>query len=190
MIVSTSGTPSVSISGGGLTWNSRGTQANGASGKVWAFYAVASSVLTSTAVTANLAPSQKFVLIAFGISGVNTSSPFDSNLGTVAKTTGSSSTASVSLTTASVNDFLIGALFVANNPTVTLGAEFSTVATTTYGTQLTGVGEYKNAPASGAQTIAFSLSSSNWQWAIIGDAVVPLSAELFPYQPTQPLPLG
>lgn len=174
--VSTLSIPTVTISGGGLTWNSRGSQANGVTGKVSTFYAVASSALSSASITATLGSSQRFVIIAFGISGTNTANPFDPNLSTVKTSTGTASTASVSLTTTSNNDFLIGALYVSNNPTVTLGSGFSTIASTTSSTLITGAAEHKDGISAGAQTVSYSLSSSTWTWAIIGDAIVPATS--------------
>jgi hypothetical protein len=176
--VSTSSTPTVTVSGGGLTWNLRGSKVNGVTGKVWTFYAVSSGPLSSASIKATLGSSQRFVIIAFGISGVNTTSPFDPNLSIVASSSGSSSTASVSLTTTSTNDLLIGALYVNYNPAVTAGSGFSTIATNLYSTYVTGAAESHSAAQSGVQNVAFSLSSSSWAWAIIGDAFVPATVAL------------
>jgi hypothetical protein len=176
VVVSTSSTPTVTMTGGGLSWNLRGSQANGGAGKVWTFYAVSPSILSSATITANLGASQRFVLIAFGISGANTATPFDPNLGSVASSTGTISTASVSFTTTTTNDFVIGALYVNNNPTVTSGSGFSTIAITRYSNQVTGAAENKDGTPAGAQTVSYSLSSSSWAWAIIGDAVVPATS--------------
>ncbi len=172
VVVSTSSTPSVSISGAGLSWNLRGSIVNGRTGAVWTFYSISPSTLSSATITATLDSKQKFVILAFAVSGVNTSAPFDPNLGTVAMSTGSYSQPSVSFTTNFANDFLIGALYLNNNPTVTPSLGFSTIAVSNFANQVTGVAESENSESAGVQIAAFSLSSSN-SWAIIGDALVP-----------------
>jgi len=169
--------PTVSISGSGLTWYLRGSVANGGSGKVMTFYATSPNVLSSSAITANVSPSNKFTLIAFGISGANTASPFDPNLTNVVTKTGSSSTPSWTVTTSSTNTFLIGALYVHDIPTVTQGTGFSLIDSEYSSTNVRGAAEYDNAVASGINTVSFSLSASK-SWALICDAIVPSTSTL------------
>ena len=167
-------TATATISGGGLTWYSRGSRAVGTTGQIYTFYAIASSTLSAASITATLSTNRRFVLTAFAISGANTVSPFDSSLTTPASASGTSTTPSVTFTTSQTNDFIISTAFVNNNPTITLGTDYTLIANTAQSTQMRGVTEYKTGSDSGSQTSGYSLSNSN-AWAIIGDAVVPAS---------------
>jgi len=169
------GTGTATISGGGLTWISRGSTAVGTTGQVKTFYAISSGTLSSASITATLSTSRRFVISAIGISGADTTSPFDPNLSTPAMSTGTSTNPSVSFTTTKSNDMVIGAAFINNNPTVNVGAAFNSIAITTSGSTMFGANEYKNGASSGSQTVSFSLSTSN-AWALIGDALVPATA--------------
>jgi hypothetical protein len=174
-VVATTSTPSVSISGADLSWQNRGSKANGGAGKVWTFYAISPDPLSSATITASLGNKQNFAMVVFGVSGIDTDSPFDPNLSSVVSSSGSSSTPSVSLTTSLDNDFIIGALFVDNNPTVTAGSGYTKIASKAYSNQVTAAAEYDNAESAGSKTVSYSLSSHSWAWALIGDALVKTS---------------
>ncbi len=155
----------------GLTFTSRGAINNAENGKVWAWYAVSSSTF-SGAISVTASTSTRFVLTAFGVSGANSATPFDSSLISNGTTlTGTSTSALVTVNPSSSNDFIIGAAYVNNNPTVTVGSGFTSIFNTASGT-MQGASEYKNSAASGSQTVSFALSTSQ-AWAMIGDAITP-----------------
>lgn len=177
-IKSTTRTPT--ISGGGLTWNSRGSaveSGTGAVGGVYAFWAASSTALNAATITANLGSGANvvFVLTAFGISGADTLNPIDSSMSRIGNGTGNNALATVTLNPSGINDFIIGAAFVNNNPTISTGSGFTSIANTASGSSMHGVTEYKNWVASGSQTASFSFSTSQ-HWAMIADAIVPASS--------------
>ena len=95
--------PITSISGAGLTWNFIASGGTGiAAIEIW--YAIASSALSSQTITVTQTASGFITVDAFGISGANTSSPFDANASTPA--TGTTATLTVSTDTA--DTFIIG----------------------------------------------------------------------------------
>lgn len=172
VVVATQSTPTVNVSGSGLTWQTRASIANGGIGKLWTFYAIAPTPLSSSAITATLSASQKFVIIAFGVSGVNTAQPFD--VDNPATASGNDKAPTVTLTKSSTNDLVIGSVYVNNIATVTAGTEFSTIAAVSSTTSTLGACESLNSPSPGLQTVGYSLNAKK-TWAIIGDAIVPAS---------------
>jgi hypothetical protein len=175
VIVATDTTPTVSISGSSLTWHTRGSLANGANGKIWAFYATANNVLSSASITASLSTYHRFTVIAFAVSGVNTAAPFDPNLGSFVTKTGFSNSPSQSVTTTGTNDFLIGAIYADNAPTITVDSGFTLIDSEYSSTSLRSAVEYKNAVDAGTNSVSFSLGSYSY-YALIGDALVPSSS--------------
>jgi hypothetical protein len=174
--VAIKGTQTASVSGAGLTWSQRGLIST-TYGKIYAFYAVSAGLLSAATISTTLSSSVRFVITAFGVSGVNTTAPFDPNLGSPATATGTSLTPTVTFTTTSTNDFIIGAAFINNNPTITNRAGFTTIMTLTSGTSMNSASEYQNGANAGSKTASFTLSGSQ-NWAIIGDALVPLTIPL------------
>lgn len=159
----------------GLTFTSRGAATNSIYGKIWVFYATSTTVFSGS-ISVTLSRSNRFVLTAFGISGANTTNPFDPNVNTVATEDGYSKTPSVTINPSQKNNFIIGAAYIycsgGKNPTVTAGNSFTIIANTAIKNFLCGVSEYKNWANSGSQQVGFSLSESQ-RWAIIADAIVP-----------------
>ena len=172
--VATNSNPSIAISGGGLAWNSRATAFTG-NGQVETFYAVASGTLSSASITTTLGASQPAVILAFGISGANTVSPFDATAQTAV---GNNNNPSVTVSPSGSNDFLIGALYLKSNPALSAGTGFTLLTSAADGNHLTGAADVMSAAPSGSQSVSFSYTGGSQQWAIIGDAVKPASATL------------
>lgn len=164
----------VTISGAGLTWISRGS-ATASTGKVHTFYAISPNALSVVSITATISGREYFVLTAFGISGVDTANPFDSNLLTPVSGSGNSNSPSVSFTTVSNNDLIIGAAYINGTPP-TVGTGYTEIAMLSSGSQLVGATEYKNAVEPCSPKVLFSMGTSINFWAVIGDAVVPSSS--------------
>jgi hypothetical protein len=174
VLVSARGESDVSVSGAGLSWNLRGSSASGEIGKLWAFYAISPYKLTSAAITAQRQAAQEFAIVAFGISGANTSAPFDANLANPKTASGTGADASASFESASKNDLLIGALLVNNNQTATSNPDFR-VIDCLGSSNVSGAAVYMDASAVGAHTLSYQLSPGS-AWAMIGDAIVPQEA--------------
>ena len=143
-------TAAPTISGGGLTWIQRAVT-NSGTDYVYIFYAIASSPVSSATITITSnfggAPASYVSGIVFGISGANTSSPWDAG-GPVYGTT----SASLSITTVNANTFLIGYWASANNNSYTLGSGFSALDIN----NVYQVGEYKIVSSIGAQTVSIT----------------------------------
>jgi hypothetical protein len=95
----------------GLTWNLQAVAGTGGD-LLYQYYAVAPNALSADAISVNFAGTASFVdLNAFGISGANTSSPFDNT-----SIPGTSDSSTVSVTTSNANDLILAAyrLFPAN----------------------------------------------------------------------------
>jgi hypothetical protein len=104
------GAPTVSsVSGGGLTWTRRSQAIGNSSVTLEVWYAVAASPLTSVTITATTSANfDNGGIIAFGITGCNTASPWDSNASLPAKHSYSSAvTPSATISTTFANDFLM-----------------------------------------------------------------------------------
>lgn len=97
----------------GLTWTKRTATANFGGSTSGEWYAVSTGVLTADTITVNYSAAGGGRTEAFGVSGANTSAPFDSNASFPAKTGSGSSVTTLStgaLTTNHANDLLIGNL--------------------------------------------------------------------------------
>jgi hypothetical protein len=166
-----------SISGRGLTWQLRGTAGSTAAGIVYTYYAIASSPLTAAPITVQISSNEYIVLTAFGVSGIDTTNPFDSGLSQVpAAIVGAGATASASFNAKTKNDFIIGAIIVDGTIVNSItGAGFTTISKLSSGIK-TGATEYQNGGNSGIRTVTFSLLGTGSAWALIGDALVPASA--------------
>ncbi len=150
--------------------------------EVW--YAIASSPLSSLAITVTLSgATDDCSIIAFGISGANTASPWDPNVSVPAGATGS--TASIptasGVSTTDANDMILGFAGVltagdASFPTETAGSGFSLVTTPVDGG---GVGgseaslEYKVVSATqSSSTVTFGTTTdSSDRWIMEADAI-------------------
>ncbi|MDE1860637.1 MAG: hypothetical protein KGH72_02860 [Candidatus Micrarchaeota archaeon] len=98
----------------GLTWQKRSavTQASDINGyyndlEVW--YAIASNPLSNDAITAHLSGTiNEGTIIAFGVSGANTTSPWDTNALLPVTTSNSAGPAEIYISTSNANDILLG----------------------------------------------------------------------------------
>lgn len=99
---------STTVSGGSLTWHQRACSASGPTcgstpvSQIEEWYAIASSTLSSATITAANTGTTYLEVGVYGISGANTSSPFDGN----ASIPGSSATTPVTVSTSNANDFI------------------------------------------------------------------------------------
>ncbi|HUI01268.1 MAG TPA: hypothetical protein VLX56_06530, partial [Nitrososphaerales archaeon] len=176
---------------GGHSWTHRASESGNPSVEVEEWYTTASSPLSSDSITVTWSGAGDNTFSAFGISGVNTASPFDSNGALPAKSTGTSTTPSVTVSTSNANDMVFGLL--ANEHT-----SAAVCHTETDGTGFTDTGATQCATGGSASqnndqeyevvsstqtnlAIPFTTSSggSN-QWAMIGDAVVAGSGSATP----------
>jgi hypothetical protein len=159
-----------SVTSTGLTWNRRANATYTGTGgvRVETWWAVSSSS-GSISITITLNASSSAAAVAFGISGANTTSPFD---GTYATNTGSGSPAKASKTTTNADDFIIGAIGVNSNPsiTVTRGSGFTLILTQASDNTRETSDQYCTASATGTYTPSYSYLSGN-NWAMIVDAI-------------------
>jgi hypothetical protein len=167
VVVSTGSSHTATISGGGLTWAQRGANvAISGSRTLQAFWASKTSIGAIT-ITVSLSGSSSSSVVAFAVSGANTASPFD--VATPSSSTGNSGTASTTISTTNA-DFIIGAVGIRNNPTLTKGTGFTDIGSVTSVDPETAA-EYKTVTT--AQTnlsVSYTLGASN-NWAIIADAI-------------------
>ncbi len=164
----------------GLTFTLRKAVANFVSPNYFAdveeWYAITSSTFSNT-ITVTTTGSFRFTVIAFGISGANTASPFDPNAGANPTASGASSTPSVTQSTSNANDILITGLAVSQTPgTVTTFptgyTNIANVATGGSGSQARGVSDYDVVSAiRSSSAVSYVLSSSTNSWAMLGDAI-------------------
>jgi hypothetical protein len=157
-------------SSGTSTWTRRAYITADGSHYIETWYATRPSAGTTTiTITLSSDTSTNCAAVAFGISGADTTSPFDGNAQTA---TGNSASASVSITTNNANEFIIGALGVENTNLLTTGSGFTLIRTQTVGTSRQTSDEYMTASATGTYTARYSWSASAY-WGIIADAIKP-----------------
>src|SRR5437899_2530251 len=158
----------------GLTFTLR--KSAGTTPKFATYYAIASSPLSAVSITATASGASYVIMNAFGVSGANTASPFDSNAAIPASNTGTGNSHSVTISTSNANDFLIGAVGI-DDPT-----DACSTATALGGfTKITdkgnvlrwGASEYKivSATQTSLSVTMSSNCSSSSTWVMIGDAV-------------------
>ncbi len=172
-VITANGTTASVSDAAGLTWTQRLLATNTAN--TYEFYAISANALSADSITVTLSATDNAVIVAFGVSGASTSSPFDGN-GTTA--TGSGTAVSGSYTTANNGDFLIGIVGVYNaTDTITAGSGFTIIQQTniakTRGKLRATLGdEYEVLSTTGSQTVSATLSASN-SWMLLIDAVSP-----------------
>ena len=172
--VSSGSPPKVSsISSPHVSWKSsaRGTGGDGTTDyEEW--YGIASSALSSETITVHLSgsPADDSTIVAFGISGANTASPFDSHSGLPAWASGSGGSPSVSISTSNANDFIFG-VEVRGCPSAN-GAHYSTIASDGCSANYTDVYAEYQIVSSAKSSLAVNWGSTASYWDIMGDAVV------------------
>lgn len=155
-----------------LTWTQRASILFSSTRHLETWYSIWSSSGTIT-ITITMTGTSNAAGVAFGISGANTLSPFDTNQAIPNSAAGTAgTTATVTISTSNTADFLIGALGVQGTPALTIGTGFTLILTQASSTTRETSDEYQRVSA--AQTnLAVSYSWTGAQdWAIIGDAVV------------------
>src|SRR6266702_4556716 len=91
-----------------LNWTPRVSQKGPSDVQIFSYYAIADTVLSAENVTFGLSSAAIGTdCIVFGVSGANTSAPFDSNPGVPNSNYGTSTTTSLTYSTSDPNDFLI-----------------------------------------------------------------------------------
>ncbi|UCE81058.1 MAG: hypothetical protein JSV94_01085 [Methanobacteriota archaeon] len=172
-IIGTDSVSSVTNSGTALTWSQRGALTDGSDERIETWWAIAPTADTRD-ITVSFASSNTFIVVAFGISGVNTDEPFDPNLGSPVTGSGSGTTQSVTLSTVNPNDLLIGAIAVkvpsGGAPAPSAGTGYTTIQSTNE-TTLGGAAEYKQVTSPQTSTTIDFSTSTSVTWAMIGDAV-------------------
>ena len=137
------------------------------------YYAIWSSSGSIT-ITLNLNSETHWVATAFGISNVNTASPFDGSAGewtNKGSTSGSGGTASVTgVSTSNANDFIIGALGVSSTPTASVVSPFELITAGSASRVASDEYETVSAKQSGL-SVSYSLGSSSSNWGMVVDAV-------------------
>lgn len=113
------------VSGAGLTWHKRATVLNDPV-QSWEFYAIAAAPLAAAAITVTWPGGGGFYgCFVFGVSGANTSSPFDGSPVTdAAKASGTYT----SISTTNPKDFIFGFLGMVNNDSPIAGAGWTQIA--------------------------------------------------------------
>jgi hypothetical protein len=176
-VTTSSGTPGTpSISGGGITFNSRNTgSTTGATAAE--FWGGVSTTITSQTVsdTVSGGTTPNIAMVVFTVTGADTSAPFDPSLGTPpVAASGTTGTPTVSFATTGTDDFLIGLVGMAATVTQTAGASCTTsctlIATASTAAQ-SGAAEYATTTASATQTLDFGATVTA-AWVMLGDALV------------------
>lgn len=164
----------------GNTWTKRvsGTSVGGGfdcDAELWSTTWASHGTVTIT-VTVTPSNASAIALVAWGVSGGNTSA-FDGNGSVPASATGSGATASTTMSTNNANDLLITAVMYRGNPTLTVGGSFLEIDdgngnTGAAGTSVTIDASYL-VVSSTQSSLGLSYTSSNaFNWNIFGDAVM------------------
>ena len=158
-----------------LTWNMRGTVTSASGGEMECWYAVSSGALSSDTITFS-APGNSAGLNAevFSVSGANTVSPFDPNLGSAvsAVSTSSGTSSTVSITTTNGNDLIVGMVGLSglsSGNSISAGNSFTLLDSTVH-SSATMADEYQSvSTAQSGLGVGFTWSSSS-AWVTMADA--------------------
>ncbi len=152
-----------------MTWTQRNLVTNTAN--VYEYYAVCPVAVSNEAITVNLKIKDNGIIVAFSVTGADTTAIFD---GAGVTGTGSSTTPSLSYTTANSSDFLFGIVGVYNDATTgTVGSGFTIIQNIASGSAKaagTLFTEYEISGAAGSYTVNATIASSG-AWAMIVDAI-------------------
>lgn len=156
----------------GLTWNVR--RVSGSQAALTVYYAIATSALSSDTIKASLSSSSETLqMMAFGVSGANTASPFDPGVSSECMNHGAvpaGGTVSCSITTTHANDMVIGFGEEVQAGGLRAGSGYTQITSAT----VSGIGavEYSIVTSSGSQTISWTNSASSGQTiGVTGDAI-------------------
>ncbi len=159
-----------------LTWTRRVSLPFSTNRHAETWYATWSSSGTIS-ITVTLSGAASAAGVAYGITGANTASPFDTNAAVPSTASAlSGNSASVTISTSSANDMIIGALGVQGNPTLSTGAGLTLVLTQPAGTggnAIEASDEYQIVSATQTNlVVGYSWSGAPEDWGIIADAFV------------------
>jgi hypothetical protein len=165
----------------GLIWNHRATVAHGTQ-ITYTYYAIASSALISDTITVHLTATAYLQVVAFGVSGANTGSPFDPNGALPAANTGSSgTTGGATISTSNADDLLIviGA-WAEGGASATCPSGFNLISMSATTASTPTCTEVVSSTVS-SQSYGIVYSGGSSQWNSIGDAIQ--QATVAPAQP-------
>ena len=169
----------VTISGGGLTWNSRISRFGRQTSHGQSFYAIANTTLSNINIWADWGAGNYGSLAVVSIAGANTTTPFDSNAAVPLTVSGSNSVDGVAsgvMSTTSADDILIGMLGsnTSGNATAASGWTQLTI-NSNIGGQSTGTEYLIVAAAQTNAPISFTNVAAQ-NWVLAGDAIVQATA--------------
>lgn len=175
----TTGGPVTSVTASGLTFSPHASAYNSASG-VERWTAVASGTLSSETITVNTTSSGVLIVVVFGVSGANTSSPWQVSAVTGENASGGVDPLSISPTAAA---FVVGLYqsTITNAPTA--GSGFTAILDgSTSGAGI--CSEYEVVASSGAVSVTLNTGAGNATAGIV-DAIAPAGggASQTPYNP-------
>lgn|SRR5487761_97973 len=158
----------------GLTWIPRtNIPPTNYDAELLEFYAISAVPLSGDKVTLTLSAQKVATLKIFGISGANTTSPFDAGLPTAANSGGDSSP-TVSVATTNPNDMILGIAYIKGSPNITAGPGFSCIAKnntcTKFGSDPLAFAEYLVVSSPQSLQVSATLSG-DYPWVMFGDAV-------------------
>ena len=115
-----------------LTWHYRGGEniTNGNNKGDMAVWWAVSTIAQPVTITFTSSSSTNMVVSAFGVINADTTSPFDSNLGSAIYISGNSKTSTASITTANANDLIVGVVAYAGTNTITIGNGYTQITNT------------------------------------------------------------
>lgn len=109
------------VSGGSLSWSKR-TESASSGNRIFSWFAIASSTLSSASITASCTGGSFITLDVFGISGANTSA-FDANAAVPAHAT----SGTLTISTSNANDFIVSG-YRCSNASPTVGTGFTLIS--------------------------------------------------------------
>lgn len=165
----------VTVSGCSLSWTQKSFSNDGTSGReVQLWYAIAATPLSACTITATANGSWTLTgITAMGISGANTSTPFDPNGASSGTATGVTSNPTVSgISTSNANDILIGGVVAGGSGPPTAGAGFTQLWNSSAVTPVL-ASEYEvvSATQSGISLTFGGLNGAGVVWAMLAAAV-------------------
>ncbi|MDA4113239.1 MAG: AGE family epimerase/isomerase, partial [Thaumarchaeota archaeon] len=156
----------------GLTFTPRASLQSGTM-QTWEYYSIATSPLTSQAITEVMSQQTAYTMTAFGVCGANTAAPFDTNPGLPKVTGGFSGTSHPNtVTTSNVNDFIFDLDASRGNPSYTPLNGYASVLTQQVPSWMASSTEYKvvfSTQSGSSLGFALSIGESGSQ---IVDAIV------------------
>jgi hypothetical protein len=127
--VATNQGPVTSVTSSGLTWSFIAADGTSSISQLEFWYAIASSPLSSHVITVNNTGNGFTTIDAFGVSGVDTSSPFDADASTPAT---NSSNADLLISTDTADTFIISGYRMSNTASPSQGAGWIKISGANY----------------------------------------------------------